>query len=106
MTYKFIPSEIQVIDDNFFDSLQGKIIISNGGLIRRLKTLGTSEFDRVTVIQNPLQRIFDIGTIKLIEVNKLTDTNSMYLKYVKSPVQAARKIQSMIDMGNSMTQKL
>ncbi|MDQ6985761.1 MAG: hypothetical protein Q9M91_08840 [Candidatus Dojkabacteria bacterium] len=106
LTILFIPGNIQIIEGNYFDSIQGKIIINRGLIFKRIRTLGISEFDRVTVFQNPIQRILNTGTIKLIEVNKLSDTTSIYFSYIKNPQNIARKIQSMIDIEGSVTQRI
>lgn len=98
--YKVIPGKVHIVNDNYQESVQGKILIRTGVILRKERFLGMDEFNRASVAQSFLQKLTNTGTLKLEEVNKLIEINTVRLPYVKEPFKNAQLIQSMIDIEN------
>lgn len=106
ISYFAESGKIVKLDNKVLDTMQGRIIVRSGVFSRKERFYGIEEFDRVTVYQTYFDRFFDIGTVKLIQVDRLENTSNISLPFVKNPRYVARMIQSMIDLEKNNSQTI
>lgn len=106
LSYIAESGKLVKFDDDILDTVQGRIVIKKGIFSKQVKYYGVEEFDRVSVYQSFLERLYNVGTLILEQIDTLENSTDVKLRYVQNPNQVARLVQSMIDIEKKTTQQI